>query len=335
MSIDIKTATIEAKRTTFDHIVDKLGEGKTPTRYQEAVFGHQAEEVFHYRPTWDSERELFDARRTAIVMNDFEDLLDPRQYYYGTYVIQRSKQRESQEKNFSVVEKRGLLEDLDTALKEKISKVVVPFRHAEWGANNNNYYIAGYGFQTPITAAATFQGMDRLANAQYLTSIGLILSDNDPAILDQAKDEWLNAPMWQGLRKLVEDSFVTKDWFELHVLQNYLLDGVFQPLLFNHFENEVVKNGGAAFAMLTEFFVDWFVESQRWADSTVKIAVKESDANKALVESWINKWQPTVVAAADQLAEFIFEDRSKDIIQQIEVELDVRSKKIGIQVQEK
>lgn len=334
MSIDIKTAAIQAKRITFDHLVEKLGEGKTPTRYQEAVFGHQPEHVFHYRPTWDSEHELYDASRTAIVMNDFEDLVDPRQYYYGSYVIQRSKQRESQEKNFSVVEKRGLLEGLDADLKDKITRLIVPFRHVEWGANNNNYFIAAYGFDTPITTAATFQGMDRLGNAQYLTSIGLILSNNDPAILDQAKDEWLNDPMWQGLRKLVEDSFVIKDWFELHVLQNYLMDGVLHPLLFSHLESEVVMNGGAAFAMLTEFFIDWYAESQRWTDSTIKLAVNESEQNKTLIDGWVKTWQAQVVKAAEPLAEYAFGDRSEEIMKQILNELDARSKKIGMAIQE-
>lgn len=330
MSVDIKTATIKAKRVTFDHVAEKLPEGKAPTRYQEVVLGHQAEDVFHYRPTWEPELELFDARRTAIVMEDFDTLLDPRQYYYGTYVIQRSKQRESQEKNFSVVEKRGLMADIDGALVEKIKKTVVPFRHVEWGANNNSYFIAGYGFGTPITTASTFQGMDRLGNAQYMTAIGLIISGNDPVILDEAKEQWLNEPMWQGLRKIVEESFVTKDWFELHVLQNYLIDGVFHPLLFQHMENEVVRQGGAAFAMLSEFFVDWYAESQRWTDATIKVAVKESDANQALIAGWINKWQPQVLTAAEQLADYIFAEKSGDVIQQITNELDARTKKMGI-----
>ena len=72
----------------------------------------------------------------------------------------------------------------------------------------NNFHISSYGFQTPIASAATMQGMDRLGNAQYLTRIGLILSENDPAILDEAKELWLHDPMWQGLRKVIEDSFV-------------------------------------------------------------------------------------------------------------------------------
>jgi phenol hydroxylase P1 protein len=330
MSVEIKTATIKAKRITTDVIAEKLGEGKTPTRYQEAVYGHQPEHVFHYRPTWDPEYDLYDARRTAIVLKDFDDLLDPRQYYYGAYVIERSKQREAQEKNFSIVEKRGLFEDLDTDLKNRIGHTLIPFRHAEWGANNNNYFISGFGFGTPMTSAACFQAMDRLGNAQYISRIGLILGQNDTALLAKGKEEWLNDPKWQGLRKIIEESFVTKDWFELHVLQNYLIDGYFHPLLFQHFENDVVKSSGAAFAMLTEFVIDWFAESKRWTDSTIKVAASESAENKALLESWLTKWQPQVSAAAKLIADFAFADKSDDVMQQIQSELDARSKKIGL-----
>ena len=330
MSIDIKTTKIEQRRITFDNVAEKLGEGKVPSRYQEVMIGVQQEEVFHYRPTWDPEHEVFDADRTAINMRDFDDLTDPRHYYYGTYVIQRSKQQESLEKNFSMVEKRGLLAALDAGLAEKIRKVIIPFRHAEWGANNNNLFIAAYGFGTPMPIAADFQGMDRLGNAQYLTRIGLILSGNDPAILDQAKAEWLDDPMWQPLRKLVEDSFVLKDWFELHLLQNFLLDGVLHPLLFRHFDAEVVNSGGAAFAMLTEFFVEWYGEATRWTDHTIKTAAGETAENRALLAGWKDKWLPEVRNAALPLAEYIFAERSADVMDQVIGPLEARSGKIGL-----
>ncbi len=331
MSIDIKTTKIEPRRVTFDNVAEKLGEGKVPSRYQEVMLGVQQEEVFHYRPTWDPQHEIFDADRTAIKMQDFDDLVDPRHYYYGTYVIQRSKQQEALERNFSVVEKRGLLAALDAGLRQKISQVIIPFRHAEWGANNNNLFIAAYGFGTPMPIAADFQGMDRLGNAQYISRIGLILSNNDPAILDQAKSEWLDEPMWQPLRKLVEDSFVLKDWFELHLLQNFLLDGVMHPLLFQHFDAEIVNKGGAAFAMVTEFFVEWFGEASRWVDQTIKTAARESAANKALLTGWRDKWLPEVRNAAGPVAEYVFASRSTEVLQQITDRLEARSRKIGLE----
>ncbi len=330
MSIDLKTTKIEQKRITFDNVAAKVGEGKVPSRYQEVMVRMQHEEVFHYRPTWDPEHDIFDADRTAINMQDFDDLTDPRQYYYAPYVIQRSKQQETMEKNFSMVEKRGLLTALDAGLIEQILRIVIPFRHAEWGANTNNLFIAAYGFGTPMPIAADFQGMDRLGNAQYITRIGLILSGNDPEILDQAKSEWLEQPLWQPLRKLIEDSFVLKDWFELHLLQNFLVDGVLQPLLFEHFDAEVVNNGGAAFAMLTEFFVEWYAESTRWTDHTIKTAAGESAENRALLAGWKDKWMPEVKNAALPLAEYIFADRSAEVMNQIIDRLESRAGKIGL-----
>lgn len=330
MSIDIKTTQITPRRTTFEHIEAKLGEGRAPNRYQEVMFGLQHEEVFHYRPTWEPEREIFDADRTAINMADYEDLLDPRQYYYGAYVIRRAKQQEAMEKHFAIVEKRGLLDGLDEALLEKIRRVIVPFRHVEWGANANNLFIAAYGFGTPIAVAADFQGMDRLGNAQYLSRIGLALSKNDPAILDQAKSQWLQDPMWQPLRKLVEDSFVVKDWFELHVLQNHLVDGLLHPLLFQRFDDEVAAAGGGAFVMLTEFFTEWFAESTRWTDAVIKVAANESDANRALLAGWVQRWSAAAREAAAPLADFLFGEQGREILGQLAAELEARGLKAGV-----
>ena len=80
MSVDIRTAAVEPVRLTFDHLAKRLGPGKTPTRYQEGVLDIQPKVNFHYRPTWDPERDIYDPRRTVIQMADWDQLVDPRQY---------------------------------------------------------------------------------------------------------------------------------------------------------------------------------------------------------------------------------------------------------------
>lgn len=332
MSVEIKVASIEPLRLTFDHVAARIGEGKPASRYQEAVFDIQPKVNFHYRPTWDSKYELYDIRRTAIKMEDFDQLLDPRQYYYGAYVIQRSKQQESQQRNFDFVEKRALLDQIPDEWQEKIRKLVIPLRHMEWGANLNNYYIASYGYGTPITSAASLQGMDRLGNAQYITRLGLALDKNCTSVLENAKEYWLNLDIWQPMRKLVEDSFVEKDWFELHVLQNFLLDGVIHPLMFDRFEQEVTLNNGAAFAMLTEFLEDWYKESVKWTDSTLKVAAAESAENKAIIEGWFAKWLPRVIEAVEPLASEAFENRVDECMQSVIADLRARSRKIKLEL---
>jgi phenol hydroxylase P1 protein len=332
MTVEIKIASIEPLRLTFDHVAARIGEGKPASRYQEAVFDIQPKVNFHYRPTWDSKYELYDIRRTAIKMEDFDQLLDPRQYYYGAYVIQRSKQQESQQRNFDFVEKRALLDLIPDEWKEKIRKLVIPLRHMEWGANLNNYYIASYGYGTPITSAASLQGMDRLGNAQYITRLGLALDKNDTGVLENAKEYWLNHGIWQPMRKLVEDSFVEKDWFELHVLQNFLLDGVIHPLMFDRFEQEVTLQNGAAFAMLTEFMEDWYGESAKWTDATLKVAAAESAENKANIEGWFAKWLPRVMEAVEPLTREAFGNRADECTQSVLADLRARSHKIKLEL---
>jgi len=332
MSIDLKTTSVEPLRKTFDHIAAKIGPDKAATRYQEAVWGLQPMLNQHYRPTWEPDKQIYDPSRTAIVMADFDDLVDPRQYYYGTWTIQRGKQQDSQEKNFKFVESRGLLAGLEPSWKEKIRRLVIPMRHVAWGANTNNNFIAAYGFGAPVTSAATMHMMDHLGIAQYITRIGLILAENDAGILDDAKALWMDDEMWQPMRALVEESMVTKDWFELHVLQNLLLDGSVHPLVFGKFDSAVADHGGAAFSMMNEFMIEWFAESSRWVDAVIKTAAKESDANKQLIEGWIAKWTLRVQGALKPLADVAFDGDGTAVIDEIMDRLMARAGKMDLNV---
>ena len=332
MSIDLKTASVEPIRRTFDHIAERIGPDKNATRYQESVWGLQPALNYHYRPTWDPEHLLYDPARSAIVMADYDDLVDPRQYYYGTWTIQRGKQQDSQEKNFEFVEKRGLLDNLDEGWKKRIKQLVLPIRHVAWAANNNNNYVAAYGYGAPLTSACSMHMMDHLGVAQYISRIGLLLDGNEMTGLDDAKAAWMDNAMWQPMRALVEESMVTKDWFELFVLQNLLIDGTVHPLIFDRFDAELIKHGGAVFSMLSEFMVDWFSESKRWIDATVKRVAAESDDNRKLLESWIANWMPRVQGAVQPLAEYAFDDEADEVVDGIVDELMARASKSGLKV---
>ena len=329
MSVDIKTAAVEPIRKTFDHLKERLGD-KQPSRYQEAVFDLQPKVNFHYRPTWDPEREIYDVRRTAVKMEDFDQLLDPRQYYYGTYTIQRAKQQDSQEANFAFVEKRDLFDTIPQDWKDKLVKLVLPVRHIAWAANTNNSFIAAYGYGAPVTSAATFQMTDELGNAQYITRIGLILGNNETTQLSLAKEFWLNDPLWQPMRRLVEDSMVVKDWFELHVLQNFLIDGGVYPLVFDRLDREIEDHGGTAFSMLTEFTAAWFDEAKRWTDAVIKVAAQESAENQATLNGWLASWSPRVREALQPLAEQALGDKAEAELDEIFAELASRAKKTGL-----
>jgi phenol hydroxylase P1 protein len=326
MSVEIKTTTVETIRNTFSHTRRRFGD-KVASRYQEASFDLESATNFHYRPLWQPDKLLNDASRTAVVMADWYAVSDPRQYYYGAYVQARAKMQENAEHDYAFCEKRDMLAGLSAANVQLISKLLLPLRHAEMGANMNNSNIAADGFGTSVTQMHMFQAMDRLGIAQYLSRIGLMLDDGDVLLLAQAKQQWLNDPAWQGMRRYVEDTLVVRDWFELTVAQNLVSDGLVYPLLFHKLDEQLTANGAGQVGMLTEFMRLWFAESQRWVDALLKTVINESAANKALVQSWIDHWSQRSVEALRPLVDLGLDGAALDAVCS---EFAARLKKLGL-----
>ncbi|MGY2402206.1 aromatic/alkene monooxygenase hydroxylase subunit beta [Pseudomonas sp. SDO5271_S396] len=326
MSVEIKTTTVETIRNTFSHTRRRFGD-KVASRYQEASFDLESATNFHYRPLWQPDKLLNDATRTAVVMADWYAVSDPRQYYYGAYVQARAKMQENAEHDYAFCEKRNLLASLSSQNVHLITSLLLPLRHAELGANMNNSNIAADGFGTSVTQMHMFQAMDRLGIAQYLSRIGLMLDDGDVLLLAQAKQQWLGAPAWQGMRRYVEDTLVVRDWFELTVAQNVVSDGLVYPLLFHKLDEQLSANGAAQFGMLTEFMRLWFAESQRWVDALLKTVINHSAENKALVQSWVDHWRQRCVDALRPMAGLGLDEAALDSVSD---EFSARMNKLGL-----
>ena len=329
MNIDLQAREIEPLRHTYAHVARYVGDDKPASRYQEAIFGAQPSANFHYRPTWDPTHEIFDASRSKVVLADWYALKDPRQFYYASWSMARARQQDAVESNFQFVESRGMVDKIPDALRHKAVQVLMPLRHAAWGANMNNASICAYGYGTAFTAPAMFHAMDNLGVAQYLTRLGLAL--DDPSVLDEGKAAWLNDAHWQQLRHCVEDTLVVKDPFELFVAQNLALDGLLYPLVYGSFvDDHVALKGGTAVAMLTAFMPEWHDESARWVDAVVKTAAAESEANRLQISAWVQAWTERAQAALAPVARLALGDAGGDALDEAAARLAERCRKAGV-----
>ena len=329
MNIDLQAREITPLRNTFAHVAKYIGTEKAASRYQEATLGAQPSANFQYRPTWDPEHELFDASRSQVVLADWYVLRDPRQFYYANWTMTRARQQDAVESNFQFVESRRMLPMMTDALRDKTLQVLMPLRHAAWGANMNNASIGAYGYGTAFTAPAMFHAMDNLGIAQYLTRLGLAIAE--PEALEVGKQAWLNDPHWQGLRRYVEDTLVLKDPFEMFIAQNLASDGLLYPLIYTHFvDDHVALQGGTAVAMLTNFMPEWFDESSRWVDAVTKVAAAESDANRALITRWVAEWSDRAQAALAPLAELALGTHGAAALGEVQEQFAARCKKLGV-----
>ena len=327
MQIDLRTVAIKPIRQTFDHIARRFGD-KPASRYQEGTYDIQQTDIFHYRPMWEPELALFDERRTAIKMKDWYALKDPRQYYYGAWTIARARQQEAAESNFDMIEDRGLIDTVPDNLKQIALSVLVPMRHVEWGGNMGNTYICSYGYGTAITQPCMYHAMDHLAVAQYLTRIGLELGG--PEALDAAKAAWLQAAEWQPMRRHVENLFVVKDWFEVFVAQNLLLEGLVNPMLYDYLDADFSAKGGTVISMMTRFMGEWSAETTKWIDAQIKVAAAESPENKALISGWTVQYRDAALQALAPIARLSFAGDAEKVLAEITTQFNTRCAKLGL-----
>jgi phenol/toluene 2-monooxygenase (NADH) P1/A1 len=302
MSVEIKTARIEPVRQNFGRVARRFGADTPVSRYQEASFDLQPAANFHYRPLWDPQRELYDASRTAVVMADWDSLKDPRQFYYGSYVIQRSRLQEAAEKNFEFVEKNQLVAAWSDELRQR-ARHLLPLRHLEWAANQANCFVTAYGFGSALTQATMFQTMDRLAMAQYLSRIGLLMDSNTGDALHQAKADWMDLPAWQGLRRLAEGLMAEKDWFRVWLTQNLVLDALVHPVAYERSLWLAESSGGVSLVMLLDFMSTWMAETQKWVDSVVQTVVRANPTNATLLNDWVAQARVTTLGALAPVAQ--------------------------------
>lgn len=326
MTIEIKTSTLEPVRNTFANLERRFG-NKPASRYQEATYDVQAEANFHYRPLWQPDKELNDRSRTAVQMEDWYAFRDPRQFYYGAYVQQRAKMQELAESNYSFFEKRHLSRHLSDEVKADLVRYLVPLRHVEHTANLNNVYGSANGYGTAITQALLYDGMDRLGIAQYLSRIGLILDGNSGDALAEAKQFWMNDPMWQGMRALCEKTLTIEDWFETFVVQDLIIDTLMQALFYVQYDARLSEQGAQDVGMLTEFMREWNRDTSRWADHIFKVAVTESEHNNTLISQWFNDWRGRVAEAFSPIALAMGDDTALETALAV---LDKRAAKIGL-----
>lgn len=326
MVLEIKTSALEPVRNVYANLERRFGD-KAASRYQEATYDLQSVVNFHYRPLWQPQHELNDRARTAIVMSDWYDFKDPRQFYYGAYVQNRAKMQEIAESDFAYFDKRGLKDNLSPEVCDYLIQRLLPLRHAESTANLNNMYGCAFGFGTAITQALLYNAMDRLGIAQYLSRIGLLLDHNSGSSLAAAKDSWLHAAEWQGLRALCEQMTVVQDWFEVVLAQNLVLDTLVFDLFYRQMDDKLVADGARDVALLTDFMRSWNKDICRWFDAVVKTAAAESDANRTQLNQWIADWR---ARAAEALAPIASAALGDDALAQALAALDTRVSKLGL-----
>lgn len=265
MQYELKTQVIEPQRHTFTHVAKRFGD-KPASRYLEGTIDVQPTEHFHYRPTWDPTKEIYDEAFSAFRLTDPYSYLDPRQYYYAPYVTARSGHHEAFGTSLEYIENRGLLERLPEDWSALLGELVVPLRHVESAGQLSLCGMARFGYGATITQAAAYSAFDRVGNAQMISRVGIALGGGTTEKLTAAKEHWLQDEALQGLRRLAEETIVEPDW-GVALIGLDALDQLVYDLLWSHLDDEAVTGGAPAYSLIAQHMTNWYTDNRKWIDA--------------------------------------------------------------------
>ena len=307
MSFELRTNTIEPRRQTFDRVRDRFGD-KAASRYLEGSIGTQATENFHYRPFMDPDKDLYDPDYTALKLTDPDlQYLDPRGYYYATFVAARAADYETFGRTLKYAEDRDLLAGLKDNWLELVKGSYLPLRHYEAGANLVAINATRYAWGNTLSQAFVFSAFDRIGNGQMHTMIGLAAGHGSATVLNEVKQNWLEAEHLQPLRRYIEEVICEKD-FVAGMLALDFVDAQLFPLMHTYTDEHAITGGAGVVSLLGQHFTSWYADQKKWLDALLKAWAADEEhgeANKAAVAGFAQTYLPRATAAVEAIAKSI------------------------------
>ncbi|QDQ98215.1 phenol 2-monooxygenase [Tomitella fengzijianii] len=306
MQYELRTQVIEPRRHTFQNVIDRRGD-EPASRYLEGTLDIEPRNVYHYRPTWTAEHELYDPNFTQLLLTDPYSFLDPRQYYYTPYVTNRAAHHDEFGKSLAYIEQRGLLAKMPEGWRSIVGSAVVPLRHYESGGQLVSVAGSRFAYGTSIEQCCSYASFDRIGNAQMLSRVGIALADGTSDMLQSAKIEWIEGAHLQPLRKLTEQIMVCDDWAE-SLLALDVTDSLLYEVVFRGLDEAALTTGGGAYSLVAQYFTAWFADQRRWLDALVKSWCTDDGhgaQNRQTLESILDRWRGRALEAVMPIAAFI------------------------------
>jgi propane 2-monooxygenase small subunit len=194
----------------------------------------------------------------------------------------------------------------DKAWVKVLEKHVGAYKHAEFGLGTSLMHAQRYGYTQMINSAILTNSSYKLRFSQdltlYLGDVGLDIAGFDAEI---GKTHWLQDPIWQPTRQLIETIGGADDFLEKY----FAINVVFEPLVGELFRSGFVMQAAAS---QNDFITPTVVSSaegdyQRNLANTVELLhLLASDGahsahNTALFNRWLKTYGDLAVTAAKNL----------------------------------
>jgi hypothetical protein len=228
---------------------------------------------------------------------------DPAQMWHQPYVERQASQEDAIETATEAARLSGALADIDPDWMKVLGREYAAYRFFEYGLFLALCYVQREAPSDVIATPVVFQSMDRDRHAQAIALFCMDLEESVPGFSEaEARPAWMTDPVLQPSREYVERLMAARDWGEIIVATNLVLDPLVSTLFTRRFAARTALRRGDP---VTPTILDTVEIDRRRnlaaTEELLRVLLAADERNRATVQSWIATWEPRALAAAGAL----------------------------------
>jgi methane monooxygenase component A beta chain/propane monooxygenase small subunit len=247
---------------------------------------------------------------TALRAASWYDFRDPAQMWQRPYIVRQTEQEKTIERLVHHWAETGTLKAMDPAWAAgALGDLYVPCSFYENGLFRSLIITSRETLSDLLSAAMMFDATDKARHAQDIILYHLELLEVGVKIRsDNGKEAWLRDPRLQSLRRLTERVLACRDWGELAVAVNLVVEPLVSRLIYD----EILGKGAPAAGDVATPVILAEAASDRkrnleWTQALVTMCLDDPDhgePNRAVIGEWLRSWLDDVRTALDDVAVF-------------------------------
>lgn len=237
---------------------------------------------------------------SALKHADWNAFRDPDEIVYRTYNMMQDGQETYVYGLLEQFSKREHDKNLAPSWLGTLGLRYTPTRYLFHTLQMASAYFAQVAPASTITICGFFQMADSfrwLTHTAYRTK-ELEVAHPEKGFTEKERQFWEGESIWQGYRELMEKVLITWDWGEAFVALNLVAKPAIEEGILRNLSNSARHNGDELLAMLCDAQMIDAMRHRRWSEALVKMAL-EDPSNHAVIQGWINKWEPLADRAID------------------------------------
>jgi toluene monooxygenase system protein E len=231
--------------------------------------------------------------------DDWDAFTDPDQLVYRTYNMMQDGQETHVRSLFDQFNEREHDQMIENGWQQTLATCYAPLRYLFHCLQMSSAYVQQMAPASTISNCCVLQTAD---NLRWLTHTAyrtheLSLTYPNIGLGENERQLWEQEAGWQGLRELMEKQLIAFDWGEAFVSLNLVVKPTIMESVLKPLQASARENNDTLLPLLIDSQLKDAERHNRWAKELVRHMLENSD-NQAVIQQWIDKWQPLADKAA-------------------------------------